>query len=438
MVRWYLNFAAMLGVCLSAALAVWPASAAEKGKWWQSAESGSSNGSGNSSAHRFSVPSKGKKPSTMPGQFKFGGGSSSSSAWKKLQGLKGSGGSASGGANSLPSNGLTLGKQHTGPLKLKQPMDFGQLAHGGQGSGNVLNGPARGNVGGFRSNLPAFDPNKISDAIKNGQFRPITGLGGAGGAGNGGNRVSPPAWIQDHLAPIVDGGLVQDFLDDMGIDPEVFNPPADGGDDQADPNPGDGNPRGDDPGDNNGGNPGDGGNGGPDGPHDDDCHDDHPFPWWPPIVIGGGGGGYCPPSANITVIEAVQPLPATVDLQLLDVRLVDAGDAARNLGPRYRLVFGNAGTVAAGNFRVLAMASQDGTPSVTAPAGMAEVAALAPGTVASADVRLPLAAELPSLGALIVAIDSATQIAETDEQNNVAVLDRAAIAAVEPTAVATP
>jgi hypothetical protein len=336
-----------------------------------------------------------------------------------------------------------------------------------------LNGPAQGNFGTVRPNLPAFNPNKISDALKNGKIQPIQpnfGLGGlagggggaagngaggigGGGIGGGGNGSSPPAWLPGNLDQIGGrGGLAEDIRDGINIDPEVFNPPGNGGNGgdaadpgqgdngQADPNPGDGNPGDGNP-DGDNGNPG-GGNG--NDPHDDDCHD-HPFPWWPPIIIGGGGGHHhCPPSANITVIEQpillpqVQNVPATVDLQLLDVRFVDAGDPARNLGPRYRLTFGNAGTVPAGNFRVLAMASHDGTPNPAAPVGMAEVMTLAAGEVAMADVRLPLTADLSSMGALIVVVDSAVQIAETDEQNNVAVLDRTKIAVADTTTAATP
>ena len=209
--------------------------------------------------------------------------------------------------------------------------------------------------------------------------------------------------------------------------------------------------------------------GGNDGPGNDDCHDKHDkcdpkctpkdkchdhcdFPWWPPIVIGGGcyhdgcyhGGcydyGYCQAVNNITVIEqaaanapAIQPF---VDLELVDVRFVDAGDAAKNLGLRYRIVFRNRGTLPVGNFQLLVMASDDGTPKPAAPSAAAEVVGLAAGELTSVDVRLPVSADLATMNALIVALDSALQVTEIDEQNNVAVLDRAKIATVDAATVA--
>ncbi len=195
--------------------------------------------------------------------------------------------------------------------------------------------------------------------------------------------------------------------------------------------------------------------------HDNDkCHNHCDFPWWP-IVVGGcyhggcydgcydnyyGGcynGGYYNnvvtyPVTNVTVVEPpTQPiLAAGVDLELLDVRLVDEGDAARNLGPRYRLTFGNRGTDAAGNFQVMLMATADGTPTQGAPMATAEINGLASRQVLSADVRLPLSADLATLEKFIVVVDSATQVVEADENNNVALLERAKIATIDATAVA--
>jgi hypothetical protein len=202
-----------------------------------------------------------------------------------------------------------------------------------------------------------------------------------------------------------------------------------------------------------------------------DCHDDCDFPWWP-IIVGGcyNGGGcnnngnchhhhdcydnyhqgcYNPivtyPSVTNIVIEqsAIDPAVAAqaaltpgIDLELLDVRLVDAGDAARNLGPRYRLVIGNRGTLPAGNFQLMLMASVDGTPKAGLPMATSEVAGLASRQVLAVDVRLPLATDLATMSKFIVVVDSAAQIGEPDENNNVAVLEREKIAAIDPTTVA--
>jgi hypothetical protein len=66
------------------------------------------------------------------------------------------------------------------------------------------------------------------------------------------------------------------------------------------------------------------------------------------------------------------------------------------------------------------------------------VIALAAGEVLSADVRLPVSADVATMNALIVALDSAVQITELDEQNNVAVLDRTKIAAADLASIGTP
>jgi hypothetical protein len=309
-----------------------------------------------------------------------------------------------GGANSFSSKGLALGKQHTGPLKFNNPLNLGS-ANGLQksGDGPLWKQPDFGPRGNGRPTLPKLDQNKIADLLKNSKLQPMQpnfglddiGGGAAGGAGNGGGNNGDAA------------------------DPDQ------GAGGQADPNAEDENPH-------------DGTVPFPHDPHDDDCHHDHdhdhdcPFPWWPPVIIGGGGH-YCPP-AHITVVEqpiVVQTIPASIDLQIVDVRIVDFGDAAHNRGPRYRIVFTNVGTVATGNFQLMAMASLDGTPKPAAPAATAEVVTLAPGEFASVDVRLPLTADLSTMGALIVVIDSAIEITETDEQNNVLVLDRAKIATAE-------
>jgi hypothetical protein len=412
MSRSFFSLAVTCGVGLSALLYASPV-AAEKTKLWPSSKSGSAKsrsiGSSSSSSNGFST--------------------------KKFQNMNSPGANTMGGTNGLNSKGLKLGKQKTGPLKFKQPLNLGGTNGFQNGSGPANNGlvpytaPNFGPRGNARPMLPAFDSNKIADALKDSKIKPIQPNFGLGQAGNGGAGNG----ILDQIGGR--GNLADDIRDDLVIDDNVFNPPGmdnsgpgdavdpgQGGNGQADPNPGDDDDHGAEV-------PID-----PHHPHDDDdCDHDWPFPWWPPVIIGGGGCHNCPP-ADITVIEqpyVVQTLPASVDLQIVDVRIVDSGDATQNRGPRYRLVFANAGTVAVSNFQVMAMASLDGKPSPTAPIATAEVVTLAPGQVASVDVRLPLTADLSTMGALIVVIDSAVQIAETDEQNNVAILDRTKIAAVD-------
>jgi hypothetical protein len=382
MVRRFFSFVVTCGVGVSVLLHTSPA-AAEKSKRWPTTKSDSANSRGMSSSN-----------SSMNGF-----------AAKKFQGITSQSAHVTGGAKSLSSKGLALGKQQTGPLKFTKPLNLSSANGIQNGSGPASDGlvlytpPDFGPRGNSRPKLPTLDQNKITDALKNSKLQPMQPnfslddiVGGAGnGAGNDGDAADQGA----------DGQADLDADDDNPHDATV--------------------PIGD-----------------PHDPHDDDCDHDHdcPFPWWPPVIIGGG---YCPPAAHITVIEqpiVVQTLPASIDLQIVDVRIVDFGDAAHHRGPRYRIVFTNVGTVATGNFQLMAMASNDGTPKPAAPVATAEVVTLAPGELASVDVRLPLTADLSTMGALIVVIDSAVEITETDEQNNVLILDRTEIAIAETVATA--
>src|SRR5262249_19332494 len=149
-----------------------------------------------------------------------------------------------------------------------------------------------------------------------------------------------PLWKGPDYGPR--GNKISDVLKDPNLQPmkpglglgDVFGGKGPGGKgDTADPIPGNDNPH-------------DATVPHPHHPHDAHCDHHCPFPWWPPVIIDGG---YC----SSTVIEQpviIPMFPASIDLKIVDVRLVDSGDAALNRGPRYRIVFTNVGTVAAGNF----------------------------------------------------------------------------------------
>jgi hypothetical protein len=343
----------------------------------------------------------------------------------------------------------TSGNGNSGGMSQFQTMNglskkkkLGNATTGGLSTGNLST------INGLQSNGKLkFKPQKLNGGITGQNFG---GLGNAiqdntTGIGKFGKLPKDFAELgKGNVAEQIQNGNVLDG-NWWGAGDNDDEPPADNG---AEPNPGDG------PGQGNGN-----GNGNADdgdvnlpgdlnGPadNDNDCHDnDFHFPWWP-IIIGGGytgghchhhhdcydnyNGGYYNDYSNVTniVIQETAPtepaLAPGIDLELLDVRLVDAGDPARNLGPRYRLTFGNRGTQTAGNFQVMLMASSDGTPKAGLPMAASEVDSLASRQVVTADVRLPLSAELPTLTRYIVVIDSAAQIGEPDENNNVAILDR--------------
>jgi hypothetical protein len=323
-------------------------------------------------------------------------------------------------------------KNLTNNKKLTDAVKTGSL-------GSIVNrgGFNSGNTGGFQGAINPADRGKLLDAIKNGSLKPVTnGTTTLPGFGNLPNR-----------GDLVDRSKIIDAIKDGGLKPigGGNNAPPEGGQDPGNndaPPPADIEP------------PADVHHPPhcPENPHHCPPHKHcHPhFPWWPVVIDGGHycGPVYCPPVQHVTLVE--QPIALTVDaasqtaldaavgvdLELFDVRIVDSGDPARKLGPRYRVVFRNLGTAPAANFQIMLMASQDGTPSTEAPMATAEVEALAPGETRSVDVRLPMNDGLAAMPTLIVAIDSAVQVAETDEQNNVAVLERAKIAMAEGTAMA--
>ena len=149
-------------------------------------------------------------------------------------------------------------------------------------------------------------------------------------------------------------------------------------------------------------------------------------------------------STNI-VIEQPAVDPAAAAQAALDARR-RSGIARRTVGrrrrrgaeprPAYRLVLGNRGTLPAGNFQLMLMASVDGTPKAGLPMATSEVAGLA----SRKYLRSTFACRSPptsrTMTKFIVVVDSAAQIGEPDENNNVAVLDREKIAAIDPTTVA--
>jgi hypothetical protein len=386
-----------------------------------------------------------------------GGGNSSmkfhASRSKSLSGISSNGGGSGGAGGSSFSQSFSAKKSKSFG-QMNQSQSFQNLYSTSNGNGN-----GGSNLSGIKKSgrnsrhaFPIIDQQNLANAVQTGKFKPIdSGIGN----GTGGTIKWPGKFAK------VDNGQIGDSL-------KKHKPFPVEGIRIGEPN-GPGNW----PGNGNGGGHGNGDGKGPGkGGKNKDCHDN--FPWWPIIVggcYGGGYGGNCHnhngcydnynggcynnggyynntvsyPSVTNIVIEQPAVAPAVapeatlatgIDLELLDVRLVDPGDAARNLGPRYRMTFGNRGTLPAGNFQVLLMASADGKPQAGAPSATSEISGLASRQVFAADVRLPLTADLATLAKYIVVVDSAAQIGEPDENNNLAVLDREKIATVDATAVA--
>jgi hypothetical protein len=441
--RYVNRFASLVALCAVCALALAPtlalAGGKGKGKSERSAISLSTGGNGGSNSGGGSSPSMKLHASRSKSLSSFGdggnGGNGGSMYSQSLSTKRSKSLSQFNSNNSSMQNLYSTGGGNGG----SSPFVAKKLTT--DSSNSSPSGISR------RSRKPSFtlaDQHNLADAVQTGKFKPIDSGIGTGGGGNGGGTIKWPGKFTT-----TDTSKIADSLQKHKFPVEGIR--------IGEPNgPGNGN-----------------GNG--NGKNKKDCD----FPWWPIIVGGcyngggcnnGGYGGNChhhhdcydnynggcynggyynntvtyPSVTNIVIdgpavdpaIAAQAALVAGVDLELLDVRMVDPGDAAKGLGSRYRLTFGNRGTLTAGNFQVMLMASVDGTPQAGAPSATSEISGLASRQVFAADVRLPFGTDLATMTKFIVVVDSAAQIGEPDENNNVALLDRAKIATVDATAVA--
>ena len=163
------------------------------------------------------------------------------------------------------------------------------------------------------------------------------------------------------------------------------------------------------------------------------------------ISIGGDSGSSNSGSSDNSTANTVATdstaapvAPAAVaatgiDLVLEDVRL--ASPATMVAGPAYTVTFRNQGTNSAGKFQVAVLAGLNGKLADDAPKAVVEVASLAAGEVKTITLRLPQSAlkltgadsKLVAFTHLFVAVDLMNTVAETDEINNTAVVERAAL-----------
>jgi subtilase family serine protease len=121
----------------------------------------------------------------------------------------------------------------------------------------------------------------------------------------------------------------------------------------------------------------------------------------------------------------------SVDLVLEDMQVAER--ATLVAGPAYRVKFRNQGLQAAGQFRVALFATADGQVTDESPKALLDVPGLAAGQSAEVVLRLPAASmkmvsvstgQAVAFSKLLVAVDFDNTISESDETNNVAVVDR--------------
>jgi hypothetical protein len=174
----------------------------------------------------------------------------------------------------------------------------------------------------------------------------------------------------------------------------------------------------------------------------------------PPFCGGGNGfpfpfpvpyptGGYCPTPIVQPVYTQVAPVsyqaeaPVAVegvDLELVEVRQIDRGDVAQQLGPAYRITLRNrTGAAVAQQFNV-ALAGSIGR-EVTADSAMnlVRVEGLEAGQSLTVDLRLPATAYNMGLNAdgqpvpftwLTAMVDTHQEVEQTDRDNDYTVLNR--------------
>src|SRR5262249_5582766 len=143
-----------------------------------------------------------------------------------------------------------------------------------------------------------------------------------------------------------------------------------------------------------------------------------------------------PTAALFDPAEVKNAAAPSIDLELLDIRLVDAGSLTSGVGPRFRLFCRNNGTLEAPKFHVSVMADLGSVLSEKAHLVTVESVGIKPGKTQTVDVQMPLevlkmtgandrwARPFDLLGAML---DSDESLTETNEKNNTLVLTRDSI-----------
>lgn len=190
-------------------------------------------------------------------------------------------------------------------------------------------------------------------------------------------------------------------------------------------------------------------------------HCGYGFPWfglyglglWPYGYGNYSGYGYCggsnyyggttvvtpTPVASSAIVPATTitatPSPvAGVDLQLVDVRLLDNGDSAKQIGPRYRVSFRNAGSSVVDHaFNVALVAADDANLTTNLPTIEGRISSVATGEIANVDLRLPATAfdmgsdSHSEFAKLFVFVDSHGEVNDVNRDNNATGVDRTAV-----------
>ncbi|MDP1799262.1 MAG: hypothetical protein Q8K78_17335, partial [Planctomycetaceae bacterium] len=162
------------------------------------------------------------------------------------------------------------------------------------------------------------------------------------------------------------------------------------------------------------------------------------YPVWQPLPVVTCG----------TWIDIPQVVIDTgFDLELLAVRFIDPGHQEENLGPRYRVWLRNNSAAAIGApFNVTLVAANGPQLAGELPQAGTTVPSIDANATVPVDIRLPLNANRLGRAAdgtvvpfshLHVLVDSHRDLAENNEANNGAILDRGTIYPVDPAGFST-
>jgi hypothetical protein len=112
--------------------------------------------------------------------------------------------------------------------------------------------------------------------------------------------------------------------------------------------------------------------------------------------------------------------------------MLEAGDAAKKLGPTFRVWFRNNSSVAIDRpFSLTAMMLGDDSTEANLPRAGVRIGRMGAGQMMSVDVRMPIEAAQPGLPMLQVTVDSHREISETNKSNNTMTMKLAEIMPVE-------
>jgi hypothetical protein len=156
--------------------------------------------------------------------------------------------------------------------------------------------------------------------------------------------------------------------------------------------------------------------------------------------VGEGALEVDPDAAEGTVVEpiavasprdpAVQP---ELDVELVDVKMLTAGEREANMGPRFQVTVRNAGKRDVEKFLISLVACKEVQIDSSSIHTSMPVERLAAGEERSLELTLPVEAlslnrdakgRASPFNALIAAVDSDERVNEGDEENNLALIDR--------------